>query len=39
MKYSRLGGTKVLSAVEVIHGSNGRADDMGPLLLWYLCEN
>jgi hypothetical protein len=39
MKYSRRGGTKVLSAVEVILSSNGRADGIGPLLLWYLCEN
>jgi hypothetical protein len=33
MKYSRRGGTKVLSAIEVILSSNGRADDIVPLLL------
>jgi hypothetical protein len=39
MKYSRQGGTKVLSVVEVILSSNGWADGIGPFLLWYLCEN
>jgi hypothetical protein len=39
MKYSMRGGTKVLSAVEVILNSNGRVDGIGPLQLWYLCEN
>jgi hypothetical protein len=39
MKYSRRGGTKVLSTVEVILGSNGWADGIVLLLLWYLCEN
>jgi hypothetical protein len=33
MKYSRRGGTKVLSAIEVILSSNGRADGIVPLLL------
>jgi hypothetical protein len=39
MKYSRRGGTKVLSAVEVILSSNGHTDGIDLLLLWYLCEN
>jgi hypothetical protein len=34
MKYSRRGGTKVLSAVEVTLSSNGHVDCIGPLLLW-----
>jgi hypothetical protein len=33
MKYSRRGGTKVLSVVEVILSSNGHADGIGSLLL------
>jgi hypothetical protein len=39
MKYCRQGVTKVLSVVEVILSSNGQADGISPLLLWYLCEN
>jgi hypothetical protein len=39
MKYSRQGGTKVLSAFEVILSSNVRANGIAPLLLWYMCEN
>jgi hypothetical protein len=33
MNYVRQGVTKVLSVVEVILSSNGRADGIGPLLL------
>jgi hypothetical protein len=33
MKYSRRGGTKVMSAVEVVLSSNGCADSIDPLLL------
>jgi hypothetical protein len=33
MKYSRRGGSKVMSAVEVILSSNRHADGIGPLLL------
>jgi hypothetical protein len=39
MKYGRRGGTNALSAVEVILSSNEQANDIDPLLLWYLCEN
>jgi hypothetical protein len=35
MNYRRRGGTKVLSAVEVILSSNGRANGIGPLQLWH----
>jgi hypothetical protein len=33
MKYSRRGGTKVKSAIEMILSSNGHANSIGPLLL------
>jgi hypothetical protein len=33
MKYSRWGGTKVLSAIEVLLSSNGRTDSIGSFLL------
>jgi hypothetical protein len=33
MKYSRRGGTQVLNVVEVMLGSNERADGIGPFLL------
>jgi hypothetical protein len=39
MKYSRFGGTKVLSAVKEILSRNEWADGIDLLLLRYLCEN
>jgi hypothetical protein len=35
MKYSRQGGTKVLSVVDVILSSNGQMTSSAPLLLWH----